>query len=116
MADLTVEKDLVISMDYELKVESSIIDYSEEGDPIVFLQGHGNIIPGLEKAIQGMKIGDSKEVFVKAADGYGEFDPETLPKFQELSFLKKFHSKSVQKLVSTMKMAKNYPLILRKLM
>lgn len=86
MADLKVEKDLVISMDYELKVENSIIDYSEEGDPIVFLQGHGNIIPGLEKAIQGMKIGDSKEVFVKAADGYGEFDPENFTEVPRTEF------------------------------
>jgi FKBP-type peptidyl-prolyl cis-trans isomerase SlyD len=86
MADLKVEKDLVISMDYELKVENSIIDYSEEGDPIVFLQGHGNIIPGLEKAIQGMNIGDSKEVFVKAADAYGEFDPENFTEVPRTEF------------------------------
>ena len=53
-----------------------MIDFSEPGDPIEFLQGHGNIIPGLEKAIDGMSIGESKEVFVKAADAYGEFDPD----------------------------------------
>jgi len=86
MADLKVEKDLVISMDYELKVENSVIDYSEEGDPIIFLQGHGNIIPGLEKAIQGMKIGDSKEVFVKAAEAYGEFDPENFTEVPRTEF------------------------------
>lgn len=71
-----VAKDLVVSMDYELKVENSIVDYSEEGDPIVFLQGHGNIIPGLEKAIDGMKIGDSKTVQVKAAEAYGEYEAD----------------------------------------
>jgi FKBP-type peptidyl-prolyl cis-trans isomerase SlyD len=86
MTDLKVEKDLVISMDYELKVENSIIDFSEEGDPIIFLQGHGNIIPGLEKAIQDMKIGDSKEVFVKAADAYGEFDPENFTEVPRTGF------------------------------
>jgi len=71
-----VENNLVVSMDYELKVENSIVDYSEEGDPIVFLQGHGNIIPGLEKAIQGMKVGESKTVQVKAAEAYGEYEAD----------------------------------------
>ena len=86
MTKLTVDKDLVVSMDYELTVEKSIIDYSEEGDPIVFLQGHGNIIPGLESAIQGMKIGESKEIFVKAADAYGEFDPENFTEVPRTEF------------------------------
>lgn len=71
-----VDNDLVVSMDYELTVDNAVIDFSEEGDPIVFLQGAGNIVPGLEKAIQGMKVGESKEVEVKAAEAYGEFDAE----------------------------------------
>ena len=75
--DITrVDKNLVVSMDYELTVDNAVIDSSEEGDPIVFLQGVGNIVPGLEKAIQGMKVGESKEVEVKAAEAYGEFDPD----------------------------------------
>ena len=71
-----VAKDFVISMDYELSVAGEVIDYSEADDPIVFIQGYENIIPGLEKAIEGMKIGESKEVLVKAAEAYGEYDPE----------------------------------------
>lgn len=71
-----VAKDLVISMDYELSVAGEVIDYSEADDPIEFIQGYENIIPGLEKAIDGMKIGESKEVSVKAVDAYGEYDPE----------------------------------------
>ena len=71
-----VAKDLVISMDYELSIEGEIIDSSEPGDPLEFIQGFENIIAGLEKAIDGLSIGDSKEVFVKAADAYGEYDPD----------------------------------------
>lgn len=71
-----VSKNLVISMDYELKVDGEVVDYSEEGDPLEFIQGHEHIIVGLEKAIEGMSVGESKEVFVKAEDGYGPFDPE----------------------------------------
>lgn len=71
-----VEKDLVVSMDYELTVESEVIDYSEPGDPIEFIQGQGNIIPGLETAVNGMAVGESKDVFVKAVDAYGEYDAD----------------------------------------
>jgi FKBP-type peptidyl-prolyl cis-trans isomerase SlyD len=71
-----VAKDLVISMDYELSVEGEVIDYSEPGDPIEFIQGNENIILGLEKAIDGLSIGDSKEVYVKASDAYGDYDAD----------------------------------------
>lgn len=71
-----VTKDLVISMDYELTVDGEMIDATETGEPLEFIQGYENIILGLEKAIEGMSLGDSKEVNVKAAEAYGEYDPD----------------------------------------
>ncbi len=43
-----------------------------------FIQGHGNIIPGLESALEGMKIGESCDVSVKPEDGYGVHHPEAI--------------------------------------
>lgn len=77
-----VSKDVVVSMEYELRVDGEMIDSSEENDPLEFIQGNGHIIPGLEREIEGMRVGESKEVFVKAADAYGEYDPE---EFMELA-------------------------------
>lgn len=71
-----VAKDLVVSMEYELTVDGEVIDATDAGDPIEFIQGYENIIPGLEKAVEGMAVGDSKEVFVKAAEAYGEYDAD----------------------------------------
>ena len=71
-----IADDVVVSLDYTLTVDSEVIDTSEGSEPIQFLQGHGNIIPGLEQALYGMKTGEKKEVIVTAADGYGELDPE----------------------------------------
>lgn len=73
-----VEKDLVVSMDYSLKVDGEIVDSSEDSEPIEFIQGYGNIIPGLEKELYGMSIGDKKSVSVPAAEGYGIYDPEAV--------------------------------------
>ena len=50
---LTADQDVVVTLDYQLEVEGKEID----AGPIQFLYGHGNIIPGLEDQIKGMKVG-----------------------------------------------------------
>ena len=71
-----IADDVVVSLDYTLTVDNEVVDTSEDSEPIVFLQGHGNIIPGLEQALYGLAAGEQKEVVVQPADGYGELDPE----------------------------------------
>ena len=73
-----VRNDLIVAIDYTLKVDNEVVDSSEGREPLEFLQGHGNIISGLESEMLGMKIGESKEVAVKPADGYGEIDEEAI--------------------------------------
>jgi FKBP-type peptidyl-prolyl cis-trans isomerase SlyD len=63
-------------MEYTLQVDDEEIDSSKGQDPLQFLVGHGNIISGLEREMIGMKVGESKDVVVPAAEGYGEFDEE----------------------------------------
>lgn len=65
---------LVVSMQYVLHVEGKLIDQSEEGEPLEFIQGAGHIIPGLERELTGMGVGESRSVTVAPADGYGELD------------------------------------------
>src|SRR5690606_3679411 len=65
-------------MDYELRIDGEVADTSEDGDPIVFLQGAGQIISGLEKAIYGLKAGDKKVITVQPQDGYGEIDTDSI--------------------------------------
>lgn len=71
-----VQNGLVVSMEYTLKVDGEVIDSSEGHDPLEFLAGYGNIIPGLESEMIGMKIGESKDVVVSPMDGYGEYDED----------------------------------------
>ena len=73
---LKVADGQVITMEYTLKVDGEIIDTSEGNGPIEFIQGAGNIIPGLERELYGMAIGAIKNVVVIAQDGYGEVDPD----------------------------------------
>lgn len=74
MSENTVTNGQVVSMEYTLWVDGEVLDTSDGQGPLQFLAGYGNIIPGLEQEMMGMKIGDEKEVTVAPADGYGEYD------------------------------------------
>ena len=70
---MKVGKDKVVLMHYTLKNDKGdVIDSSDGADPLPFLQGHGNIIPGLESALEGSKVGDKLDVSIKPEEGYGE--------------------------------------------
>ncbi len=72
----TVQDNTVVSLDYVLKVDGGVVDQSEQDEPIQFIQGQGQILPGLERQLYGMTVGDSKSVVVSPAEGYGEPDNE----------------------------------------
>ena len=70
---MKVGKDKVVLMHYTLKNDAGdVIDSSDGGDPLPFLQGHGNIISGLESALEGSKVGDKLDVSIKPEKAYGE--------------------------------------------
>ena len=70
--------DMVVTLDYTLIVDGEIIDSSIGSQPIEFIQGHGQIIPGLERELYGLALGDGKDVVVTATDGYGDRDPNAV--------------------------------------
>jgi len=70
---MKIEKDRVVSFHYTVSEQGQeSLESSEGRDPLVILVGHGNIIPGLETAMEGREAGDKFEVDVAAADAYGE--------------------------------------------
>lgn len=84
---MTVQDGMVVSLDYSLRLNSGdVIDSSADGEPLMFLQGAGQIIPGLEQALYGMAMGEEKQVTVAPADGYGEMDPEGVQFFPASAF------------------------------
>ncbi len=69
-----VDDGKVVSMHYTLHVDGKVVDSSEGGEPLQFIQGMGHIIPGLEHELYDMEVGQSKNVTVPPQDGYGETD------------------------------------------
>lgn len=74
---LPVGDHTVVSIHYTLKdQEGTVIDSSSGAEPLTYLHGAGNIIPGLENALVGKKQGDSFHVVVEPVQGYGEYRTE----------------------------------------
>ena len=74
---MNIADKLFVSIDYTLTLDSGEeIDSSKEYAPLGFVTGTGHIMPGLEKALMGMKAGDTSKVTVEPEDGYGSYSKE----------------------------------------
>jgi FKBP-type peptidyl-prolyl cis-trans isomerase SlyD len=74
---MSIETNHVVSIHYTLKGDAGeVIDSSLGGEPLAYLHGHGNLVPGLERELTGKSAGDKLQVKIAPADGYGEYDPQ----------------------------------------
>ncbi|MAD45825.1 MAG: peptidylprolyl isomerase [Oceanospirillaceae bacterium] len=75
---MTIAQQKVVSIHYKVvDVDSGeTIDSSEGKEPMTYLHGAQNIIPGLEKALEGKSVGDELEVTIAPEDAYGEYSDE----------------------------------------
>jgi FKBP-type peptidyl-prolyl cis-trans isomerase SlyD len=71
-----------VALEYTLSDESGTVIESNKGkQPMSYIHGKSQIIPGLEKELSGMKVGEEKKIKIKPEDGYG---PVNLDAFQEV--------------------------------
>jgi FKBP-type peptidyl-prolyl cis-trans isomerase SlyD len=72
---MPIAQDSVVTIHYTLKDDAGeIIDSSVDAEPLPYLHGHGNLVPGLERELEGKNVGDKINVTVQPQDGYGEYD------------------------------------------
>ena len=84
---LMIGDKMVVSMHYTLTDESgNVLDASEEDNPLSYLHGANNIIPGLEKALTGKVAEDALQVKVEPAEAYGEKIPELMQTVDKAAF------------------------------
>jgi FKBP-type peptidyl-prolyl cis-trans isomerase SlyD len=85
---MAIKENQVVSMLYEARdlATKDIVDSNMNGQPITFIVGKGQIIPGLEKAIKDMSMGESKDIIVSAKDAYGEYDEEAIQEVPKEQF------------------------------
>jgi FKBP-type peptidyl-prolyl cis-trans isomerase SlyD len=72
---LDISADKVVTIHYTLKDDAgTVIDSSAGGDPLAYIQGHGNLVSGLEKALEGKPDGANVAVSVTPEEGYGKYE------------------------------------------
>ncbi len=99
---MQIAREKVATIDYTLTDEAGeLLDSSKDDGPLSYLHGFGNIVPGLEAALEGKAAGDSVKVRVPPSDGYGERDEklvQTLPRNRfpegEIEVGTRFHAES----------------------
>jgi FKBP-type peptidyl-prolyl cis-trans isomerase SlyD len=81
---LAIADGLVVVLNYTLRSSAGeVIDASTKEEPLAYLHGADNIVPGLEQALAGKSVGYSGKVIVEPADGYGEREdiaPQAVPR------------------------------------
>jgi FKBP-type peptidyl-prolyl cis-trans isomerase SlyD len=78
---MTVEKiqdGVVVSLAYTLTVDGEEVDRADASDPLEYLHGAENIVPGLEEALAGKKVGDKVSVTLQPDQAYGEYDEDDI--------------------------------------
>lgn len=83
---MNIAQDKVVELDYQLTVRGEVLDHSDPGEPLTYLHGHGLIIPGLERALEGKQTGDDFEVIVPPEYGYGERNDEAVEELERADF------------------------------
>ncbi len=69
---MQIAADSVVLIHYTLKDDDGkVLDSSDGGEPLAYIQGHGNLVPGLEKALEGKKDGEAVAVTLSPSEGYG---------------------------------------------
>jgi len=75
---ITIENGKQVSFFYKLTVDGEVIDSNEGRQPMVYIQGGGQILPALEAEFQGMKVDEKKTIKLDAANAYGQIDPAAI--------------------------------------
>lgn len=74
---MIVENNKVVTVHYELTLASGeVADKADASRPFSFVHGAGNTISGFDKNLAGLRVGDSFEFLIEAAEAYGEHNPD----------------------------------------
>lgn len=84
---MNISNHSVVSIHYTLKDDQNkVLDSSSGSDPLMYIHGTGNIVPGLEQALEGRKVGDQFKVSIPPQEGYGPRDEKRVQSVQKKEF------------------------------
>lgn len=84
---MSIANQKVVTMDFKVSdTNGQVLDSSEGSEPLVYIHGAQNIIPGLESALEGKSVGDFVKVEVVAAEAYGEYHDQMVQQVPMAAF------------------------------
>lgn len=83
---MKIAQNNVVEFCYELEVDGQVVDHTTKERPLDYIHGTGSLLPKLEAHIEGMEPGDSFDVTLSPADGYGEIDPSRIIDLPKAAF------------------------------
>ncbi len=84
---MKVAKNTVVSITYTLKdSDGNLLDSTDASDPLAYLHGVGNLIPGMEKALNDRDSGETFQCVIPPEEGYGSFDEELVWELEKAQF------------------------------
>ncbi len=84
---MQIAQDTVVSLDYTLtNDDGEVLDASRDAEPLAYIHGQGQIVPGLEKALAGRTTGDAFTVRLEPGDAYGERDADLVQTAERAQF------------------------------
>ncbi len=83
---MAIENNQIVSIEYEVKSNGQVVDSNVGGEPLVFMIGKQQIIPGLEEEVCKMSMGEKGDILVPAAKAYGEYNEEALQEVPKEQF------------------------------
>jgi FKBP-type peptidyl-prolyl cis-trans isomerase SlyD len=82
---LAIQNGSTVQLEYTLKDDRGTLLDANGETPLTYVQGEQQLIPGLEKALHGMRAGEEKHVVVWPSDGYGDIDPAAIAEVRKES-------------------------------
>lgn len=73
---MPIARNKVVYLDYVLRDDSGQVLEETEGDPFAYIHGLNQLVPGLESRLEGLDVGDERELVVPPEEGHGMPDPE----------------------------------------
>ncbi len=83
---LKIEKGKKVTLGYKLFVDGSLLETADPKNPFIYIHGQKQIVPGLEKNLSGLHVGDKKTIKVRPEEAYGAMDPKAYKEFQKAQF------------------------------
>src|SRR5512132_2950531 len=85
---MTIRDGTVVEIWFSMHLgDGTVIDCSAPDEPMCFVQGLGQLVPGLERGLAGMRVGESKSIVIAPEQGWGGYDPARIREISRDAFL-----------------------------